>query len=507
GFRHIVWVDCNPQTVYIEIGAFNLKNETVMTTENRQRPKAVSILFILFIFAGLALCLLIPDRAFSENENRPLEEFPELSFETISDGSFMAKFEKYAADQMPGRDFFMAAAGRIMKAAGETDNGRVYFGKDGYLFSADKIDERQLEKNTEYAVQFLKKIKSRNPEISTSVLIAPTAAYIEKDKLPAHLTLQDQEKIMKGLQEKFGTGFCNVIPELKKHSDEYIYFRTDHHWTAAGACYAYGVWAQKNGFAKKSPGDYKETVLSENFLGTNFSKAGFAERPDALTALLPQGGGEILLLAGNSPEELMDDLERLEKSGEKEKRGMVPGSASGDAANAKVTVNGSGDAANAKVPVNVSGDAGGMKETLHAKKVLHGLIDESFLEGKDKYSCFIGGNNPVTVIKKISPKVGAAGAETAKAATKAGNTGAETAKAAAKAGATGGRRLLLVKDSYSHCMVPLLTEIFDEIIAVDLRYYKGSTAKIAEEYNVTDVMLLYNIMQFANERNIVYLLQ
>ena len=39
----------------------------------------------------------------------------------------------------------------------------------------------------------------------------------------------------------------DIYDVLAAHTDEYIYFRTDHHWTGLGAYYAYNAWAQENG--------------------------------------------------------------------------------------------------------------------------------------------------------------------------------------------------------------------------------------------------------------------
>lgn len=39
----------------------------------------------------------------------------------------------------------------------------------------------------------------------------------------------------------------DIYDVLAAHTDEYIYFRTDHHWTGLGAYYAYTAWAQKKG--------------------------------------------------------------------------------------------------------------------------------------------------------------------------------------------------------------------------------------------------------------------
>lgn len=40
---------------------------------------------------------------------------------------------------------------------------------------------------------------------------------------------------------------------MQSHQNEYIYYRTDHHWTTLGAYYAYKEWAEKSGQAATKP--------------------------------------------------------------------------------------------------------------------------------------------------------------------------------------------------------------------------------------------------------------
>lgn len=54
---------------------------------------------------------------------------------------------------------------------------------------------------------------------------------------------------------------------LERHSAEYIYFNTDHHWTGLGAYYAYTAFAEKAGFTPNSYAGYEKKTI-ENFTGT-----------------------------------------------------------------------------------------------------------------------------------------------------------------------------------------------------------------------------------------------
>ena len=80
---------------------------------------------------------------------------------------------------------------------------------------------------------------------------------------------------------------------LRNHADEYIYFRTDHHWTALGAYYAYTQYCKATGF-DPVPLDQFETGTYENFLGSMYTytqkypqSQALKENPDTLTYYLP----------------------------------------------------------------------------------------------------------------------------------------------------------------------------------------------------------------------------
>ncbi len=77
---------------------------------------------------------------------------------------------------------------------------------------------------------------------------------------------------------------------LREHRDEYLYFRTDHHWTATGAYYAYAAFGAVKGAAVPALTDYPARDY-EGYLGSLYSKTGNApalgNNPDTLRAYFP----------------------------------------------------------------------------------------------------------------------------------------------------------------------------------------------------------------------------
>lgn len=107
--------------------------------------------------------------------------------------------------------------------------------------------------------------------------------------------------------------------------------------------------------------------------------------------------------------------------------------------------------------------------TIDGKEAESFYID-SKLEEKDKYTYFFGGNYGETVIhNNDNPN---------------------------------GRKLLVIKDSFANCFVPLAAEDFEEVSMIDLRYFKGDMAAYVKEQGVTDVLVLYNISNFITDKNI-----
>lgn len=96
------------------------------------------------------------------------------------------------------------------------------------------------------------------------------------------------------------------------------------------------------------------------------------------------------------------------------------------------------------------------------------FFEKSYLDKKDKYSTFFGGNFAQL---KISSDCG------------------------------GNEKILVLKDSYANSLIPFLAEYFSEIYVVDLRYFHlGSVSEIIAENGIDRVLMVYNV-DFINEDN------
>ena len=82
----------------------------------------LTVLFCLFIGGMFLGSLILPDRAFSQLENRNLEQAPKISLEAIDTGKFMEDAEDYVNDQIIGRDFWVALKAWSERLSGKQEN-------------------------------------------------------------------------------------------------------------------------------------------------------------------------------------------------------------------------------------------------------------------------------------------------------------------------------------------------------------------------------------------------
>ena len=225
------------------------------------------VLFALLIALPSVWVFATEDVSFSDNENRMLQTAPKLNGDTVLSGKFQDELNEYITDQFPARDTWTALGSRIKMLSGMKDVGGAYIGKDGYYF------EMIPDSSVDYAkyVQNLALVQSfaeRNPLKHTTMLLVPATGTVLQDKLPKNAEMYDFGGLYAVAEHALdGVALPNLYAELNKHSDEYIYYRTDHHWTTAGAKIAYDCLMDGKGAYKGTP-----ELFAEGFLGTTYSK-------------------------------------------------------------------------------------------------------------------------------------------------------------------------------------------------------------------------------------------
>lgn len=111
------------------------------------------------------------------------------------------------------------------------------------------------------------------------------------DNLKDEINSSDQHQAMQDIQAKMSDKVktIDIYDALMQHRNEYIYFRTDHHWTALGAYYAYEQFCAAKGIDPEELSGY-ETKEFDGFLGSFYndtSDAKLKADPDTVTAYVP----------------------------------------------------------------------------------------------------------------------------------------------------------------------------------------------------------------------------
>ena len=257
---------------------------------NKKTLKIMGILFPAILILAMVVSMILPDKSFSEEENRILQGRPSFGVSSFLGGRFEKKMESYVEDQFLFRNAFIKIKTAADTAFGVTSSNGVFRGKNGYLLEDINVPASE---DLDRQVTILTDFKKANPDINMSFLLAPNAANIMQDKLPLFAQTGDQNACMDALFSQLksaGYTVTDVRDVFREKKDEVqLYYRTDHHWTTDGAYLAYGEYLKTVGIEDDTV--YEPLVVKNDFRGTLASKSGFTNgRNDAMTIYLPKEG-------------------------------------------------------------------------------------------------------------------------------------------------------------------------------------------------------------------------
>lgn len=354
------------------------------------------------------LTLILPEKHFSENENRILASLPEFKWSDFLSGDYQSELEEAVDDQTPCRDDFTAMATRSQRILGYRDVGGVYLAGNDTLITktaAEDIKHFRYMENLRY-VEYL---SARHPE-KLSLMLVPSAGTILSDRLPAYAPFYAAAPMYKAarvvcseaqvLDLRQGLRLQKELLE-EGNWDSSVYFRTDHHWTLPGAYQGYAAYVQAQGREPREYSSFEPKPVSDEFYGTLYSK------------VLDQGMKADTIYAATQ--------------------------------------------------------VGDISSVLCDGREQDGIYAQKKLATKDKYAYFFGGNyGEVRIRMKTDSK----------------------------------RKLLVFKDSFANSMVPFLLRDYSEVVMIDLRYYRDSVAELLEEEGDAEILVLYEMSNFAGDTNL-----
>lgn len=437
-----------------------------MKNKNGKNRKTARIIITGTLVLALTFgAFILPLRPkVSEAEKRPLARFPEFSFSSLFSGEYLSGISSWFSDTVPFRDALVGLNSKIQHllgtatvlkgfneakagddipdtpntapvteapgvsdissettaqpdsstAAPETEPQGEYDGlvqKFDSILVAGNSGYEYYNFNQAAADAYIAAVNAAGNKLggraSVYSMIIPTSIDITLDsRVRKKVNVSDQKKAIDYMEGSMNQNVrrVEIFDTMKEHKNEYIYFRTDHHWTGLGAYYAYVHFCEVKGIQALPLSSY--TVRSfDNFLGSFYNDSGkdpaLGGTPDVVDTYTPPCNTKMTV---------------TERSG-----------------NSFVT------------PM---------------------IYNATTNKPAYKYSAFIYGDNPFTVIENTDM--------------------------------TGGDALILVKESFGNAIAPLLTYHYKYVYVVDYRYYTGTlnslvdTAKNASGGNV-DVLYCNNI--------------
>ena len=267
-----------------------------MKKENIYKILLIGLFALISITVPVATIISsaqLPENAFSENENRYLEKMPEFNFDTVTDKSFMTKFENFFADRIVMREQWIGLMNDFDRLLGKkeikgifTEDGRMMQSWRTSDYSADSVS-----KNLSAMESFAQKY----PKMKMYFMLAPNAQEIYSDTLPANCGAADQKQFIKNCYDSLPSlTNIDVYSGLLAAKNEYIYYRTDHHWTSYGAYIGYKAAASAMKFTAYNEDKFSVEHASNEFRGTLYSKTlDNSITPDTI---------DIYALANNEPQ-------------------------------------------------------------------------------------------------------------------------------------------------------------------------------------------------------------
>ena len=244
--------------------------------------RIITALFSVFIGGFFVLNLLLPDKTFSEKENRQLQTLPKFSFSSLFSGSFATRFESYCSDQFAGRDAWIETKAGAELVQGKQQNNGVFLCVGDRLiepFTAPQADA------LERAVQAADSLSDAGVPVSLAII--PTAAQLYADILPEGAENDDQKSVIDSAYSQTALETVDISSVLAAHAGEYIFYRTDHHWTSLGAYYAANALRSSWGLPEIDKAALTPETVSDSFCGTLYSSSGFFWiAPDKMETLI-----------------------------------------------------------------------------------------------------------------------------------------------------------------------------------------------------------------------------
>jgi alginate O-acetyltransferase complex protein AlgJ len=367
---------------------------------------SATLLLAVSIIVGVLWLIVAPKETFSENENRVLESMPIPTVDTVLDGRFMQSAENYVSDHFPLRNTFVSLNTAAQLFLGRRDLGADYSmipAQGGVYFGKD---------NHIYEVL----LPDKTGIFRDNALAL--ADFAEKSGLP--LTILP---VPSGSQEQ-----PENLPYFAPNHDQREEFEELKRIVGQNV----KVVDVFSSLSLKTGHDYY--FKTDHHWNTYGAYVGYAALSEAMGfPCVPQSAFDYKTV----PQPFFGTLySKAVNTWQKPDTFILPYAKN----NAPIT-------------------------QVVGKKTMQGIYWEEYLNKKDKYSVYLGGNPSVTVVKNPDAK---------------------------------GDKLLLLKDSFANSMIPYLSQNFSEIHMIDLRYYNLDIYEYIQQNEIQQAAAVYSIKQLCD---------
>lgn len=301
--------------------------------------------FGLVVAAGFVVGLLFFARpTASAVENRELTQFPTFTWEGFLDGSFTNQLSLWFADTYPLREPLVSLDQWLESLYGVNTGEQMIGGNvqaDELPVPAEEGDDSQsqqaevresVEVPTEeamaadiqaqimnglyvnngaaYSIYYFSQeavqgytgavnacAQALEGQAKVYSVLAPNSSAVLDDVTRERLGGTDMKQAIDYFNSLYdpSVGTVDSWQAIRDHADEYLYFRTDHHWTQLGAYYVYQKLCETMGIEPVS-WDGQETMTFDGFLGTYYGQLRdptMAANPDYVEAHIPNGTNDM----------------------------------------------------------------------------------------------------------------------------------------------------------------------------------------------------------------------
>ena len=286
------------------------------------KPTPASILNLVVFCTALGgmglLAAFLPKPTYSELEKRDLAKMPQFTPQSYFSGKYTQELDAFYSDTFPFRLNLVSLGSALEQLRGfQVDDVKIHEvapsstpevpasstpeqpgGSSAPEQASSQPDEdAHAEQNGgvilykdramslfggsqamgKWYADVVNSFASTLPEVQVYDLVIPTAVEFYLPEKYQDTTAPQKpniDYIYSQMDPKVKT--VDAYSELEKHTEEYLYFRTDHHWTVTGAYYAYVAFCREAGF---EPVPYEDFTWhrKEPFLGTLYAQTQYAD--------------------------------------------------------------------------------------------------------------------------------------------------------------------------------------------------------------------------------------